>query len=225
MSRHVMWNRHPWGLLWAGWLLPENVFVCFCFWSAFLWMSNSTLAAVFLFCTLNILFHCFLAFVVSLRSYVKSCGYSFGGNVPFPLWLPFKIFRLSLVLSRLSVIDLQVSCLCFFVILESVNWYVLSVLAKFLVILSSNIVSATFYQFFLSISPGMRKDNLFLAFSVLHVLQWNQCVSCLSVLHSGYFHLIFLQFSLQLHPARIDHFWIFNLLILFFNFMDLFLML
>lgn len=117
---------------------------CFYFWSAFLWMSNSTLAAVFFlhieyFVPLFLGFHCFFEKLCQVLwlFFWRKCAFS-------PL-APFKIFRLSFVLSRLSVIDLQVSCLCFFVILESVNWYVLSVLAKFLVILSSNIVSATFY--------------------------------------------------------------------------------
>lgn len=164
---------------------------CFYFWSTFLWMSNSTLAAVFFlhieyFVPLFLGFHCFFEKLCQVLwlFFWRKC-------VSSPL-APFKIFRLSLVLSRLSVIDFASILLVFL----CDSWICeLICLISFGKILSNSFFKYCFCHFLLILSfyiSRHEKDNLFLAFSVLHVLQWNQCVSCLSVLHSGYFHLIFL---------------------------------
>ena len=146
---------------------------------------------VFSFSPLTVLFYCLLAFIVSLRSYVKSCGYSFGRNVSFRPLAPFKIFRLSLVLGSLSIIYFESILLMFL----CDSWICeLICFISFGKILSNSFFKYCFCHFLLTLSfciSGMERITFSLCF-LPYILPWNHCASCLSVPPSGCFHLIFL---------------------------------
>ena len=199
---------------------------CFYFWSTFLWVSNSTLAAVFFlhikyFVPLFLGFHCFFEKLCQVMwlFFWQKCVFS-------PL-APFKIFRLSLVLSSLSVIYFESILLVFLCdswICELIRFI------SFGKILSNSFFKYCFCHFLLILSfciSGHGKEPFPCVFcltclTVEPVCFLSQCASFW--IFSSDFSSSFLFSYIQL---IVSHFhWIFNFAYFIFQFhVDLFLML
>lgn len=187
MSRHVMWNRYPWGPLQAGWLLPENVlllFLKYIFVDVKFYFGRCFISAHWIFCSIV----SWLSLFEKLRQVM---WLFFWRKRVFSPLAPFKIFRLSLVLSSLSVIYFESILLVFLCdswICELIRFI------SFGKILSNSFFKYCFCHFLLTLSfciSGMERIT-FSSRLLPYILPWNHCASCLSVLPSGCFHLIFL---------------------------------
>ena len=191
---------------------------CFYFWSTSLWMSNSTLAGVFFqsidyFVPLSLGFHCFFEKLCQVMRlfFWRKCVFS-------PL-APFKIFRLSLVLSSLSVIyfeSILLMFLCDSWICELIRFISLGE------ILRNSFFKYCFCRFLLTLSfciSGMERITFSSCF-LPYILPWNHCASCLSMPPSGCFHLIFLPVFSSATSSILSAIYTGSsiLLILFFNF-------
>ena len=181
-------------------------------------MSNSTLAGVFFqsidyFVPLSLGFHCFFEKLCQVMRlfFWRKCVFS-------PL-APFKIFRLSLVLSSLSVIyfeSILLMFLCDSWICELIRFISLGE------ILRNSFFKYCFCRFLLTLSfciSGMERITFSSCF-LPYILPWNHCASCLSMPPSGCFHLIFLPVFSSATSSLLSAIYTGSLilLILFFNF-------